>query len=252
MELAVQSYCLRGISDAAEVAAAVRACGLRRIELCRIHADWDDSTAFGALCGAYRRDGVEVMSIGVNRIGSDRQEARKLFECAKAAGLTRMSVDFPLDGIDDAVAIADELTEEYGVVAGIHNHGGRHWLGSTTALRGVFGKTSGRIGLNLDTAWALDSREDPIAMVREFGDRLHLVHIKDFVFEPDRTPKDVVVGTGNLALGELDRALADVGFAGEAVLEYEGDVDNPVPALKECVVKIGSQMTMVTVPQAGA
>ncbi len=252
MELSIQSYCLRGISDQAKVAAAVRACGLRRIELCRVHADWGDPAAFATLCGAYRNDGVEVMSIGVNRIATDRQEARKLFDCAKAAGLSRMSVDFPLDGIDDAVAIADELTEEYGIVAGIHNHGGRHWLGSATALRWVFAKTSTRIGLNLDTAWALDSREDPIALVKEFADRLHLVHIKDFVFEPDRTPKDVVVGTGNLSLPDLDTALSDAGFKGEAVLEYEGDVDDPVPALKECVVKIGAQMTLVTVPQAGA
>lgn len=249
MELGIQSYCLRGIEDNAAVADAVKACGLRRIELCRRHASWDDPAAFGELAEQYRSAGVTVVSIGVNRIDTDRDAAAKLFECAEAAGLTRMSVDLPLEGIDEAIAIADELSERYGVVVGIHNHGGRHWLGSRTALRWVFGKSSPRIGLNLDTAWALDAREDAIEMVREFGDRLHLVHIKDFIFNRDRTQEDVVVGTGNLDLRVLDATLREVGFSGEAILEYEGDVDNPLPALRECVGMVGDQMKLVTVPE---
>lgn len=250
MELGLQSYCLRGFKDNDQAAARTRETGLRRIELCGVHTGWDDAAAFGALAKRYAEHGVTVVSIGVNRITGDKEQARTLFECAKAAGLTRMSVDFPLDEVDAAVAVADEFTEEYGIVAGIHNHGGRHWLGSRTALRWVFSKASPRVGLNLDTAWALDSREDPIAMVEEFGDRLHLVHIKDFVFEPDREPRDVVVGTGNLSLPALDKALTTAGFAGEAILEYEGDVDNPVPALRECVAAVGEQMSLVTVPES--
>ena len=252
MELGLQSFCLRGIKDNAEVAAAVKRCGLRRIEVCNAHTGWDDAAAFGELARAYRTAGVPIVSIGVNRIGPDRDAAVRIFECAKAAGLDRMSVDFPLDGVDEALRLADELSERYSILLGIHNHGGRHWLGSVTALRWVFGKTSDRIGLSLDTAWAIDSRENPVEMVRQFGDRLHLVHIKDFVFAADRTPEDVVVGTGNLSLPELDRALADVGFAGEAILEYEGDVNDPVPALRECVAAVASQMRVVTVPEAVA
>jgi len=249
MELGVQSYCLRGIHDNDKVAEAVKRCGLRRIEVCAVHTGFDDPEAFADLAGLYRKAGVPIVSIGVNRIDTDRAKAEQLFACAKAAGLERMSVDFPLDGIDEALAIADELSETHGVALGIHNHGGRHWLGSTTALRWVFGKTSARIGLSLDTAWALDSREDPIKMIEEFGERLHLIHIKDFVFGRDRTPEDVIVGTGNLSLIELDRALSGVGFAGEAILEYEGDVDNPIPALRECVSAVGAQMSLVTVPE---
>ena len=248
MELGLQSYCLRGIKDNEAVAKTVKECGLRRIEVCAVHTAFDDPAGFEALAGQYRAGGVPIVSIGVNRIGTDRRAATTLFECAKAAGLERMSVDFPLEGIDDALAIADELSERYGVRLGIHNHGGRHWLGSVTALRWVFGRTSERVGLSLDTAWAVDSREDPVAMVREFADRLHLVHIKDFVFARDRTPEDVVVGTGTLDLAALDRAMAEVGFAGEAILEYEGDVENPVPALRDCVKAVSRTMELVTVP----
>jgi inosose dehydratase len=248
MELGLQSFCLRGIKDNDEVAAAVKSCGLQRIEVCRVHTAFDDAATFKALADRYRDNGVPVVSIGVNQIGPDRVGAEALFKCAQAAGLERMSVDFPLDGIDEALAIADEFSQKYGVVVGIHNHGGRHWLGSRTALRWVFGRTSDRVGLSLDTAWALDSREDPLEMIREFGDRLHILHIKDFVFSQDRTPEDVVVGTGNLSLSGLDAALREIGFAGEAILEYEGDVDNPIPALRECVEKIRHEMRLVTAP----
>lgn len=214
-----------------------------------MHTSFDDPAAFETLAERYRAAGVPIVSIGVNRIDTDRAAASRLFECAKAAGLDRMSVDFPLEAIDEALAVAEELSERHGILLGIHNHGGRHWLGSVTALRWVFGKTSERVGLSLDTAWALDSREDPIAMVRELGPRVHLVHIKDFVFREDRTPEDVVVGTGNLDLSELDAALSDVGFSGEAILEYEGDVNDPVPALRECVKTVGERMRLVTVPE---
>ena len=250
MELGLQSYCLRGIKDNEAAAEAVKACGLRRIELCGVHTGWEDSTAFGQLAERYESARVSVVSIGVNRITADREAARSLFECAQAAGLERMSVDFPLDGIDEALSVAEEMSEHYGVLLGIHNHGGRHWLGSCTALRWVFGKTSARIGLNLDTAWALDSGENPLEMAREFGDRLHLVHIKDFTFGRNRTPEDVVVGTGNLDLVALDEVLTSIGFAGEAILEYEGDIENPVPALRECVQRIGQTMNLITVPEA--
>lgn len=249
MELGLQSFCLRGITDNEAVAKTVKACGLRRIEVCRVHTAFDDPDGFGALAGQYEAAGVPIVSIGVNKLDGDRTAATTLFECAKAAGLERMSVDFPLEGIDEALKVADELSERYGIKLGIHNHGGRHWLGSVTALRWVFGKTSSRVGLSLDTAWAIDSREDPVEMVREFGDRLHLVHIKDFVFGRDRTPEDVVVGTGTLDLRALDRAMTEAGFDGEAILEYEGDVDNPVPALRECVKAVGREMQLVTVPE---
>lgn len=248
MELGLQSFCLRGIKDNDEVAAAVRRCGLRRIEVCAVHTGFDDPERVGALAARYREHGVPIVSIGVNRIGPDRAAAERLFACANAAGLERMSVDFPIDGAEDAFAIADELSEKYGVMLGIHNHGGRHWLGSREALRWAFGRTSPRVGLSLDTAWALDAGEDPIEIVREFGERLHIVHIKDFVFSDAGVPEDVVVGTGNLDLAILDTALREADFSGEAILEYEGDVDDPVPALRECVTKVGSHMSLVTVP----
>ena len=68
-----------------------------------------------------------------------------------------------------------------------------------------------------------------------FGERLYGVHIKDFVFDRAGKPEDVVVGTGNLDLPGLFKAMAEVSFNGSPILEYEGDIENPVPALRQCV-----------------
>lgn len=241
--LSVQSYCFRSFTDIDEIASMTTACGLTGIEVCNRHADFTDPEGFGRIAAAFRGKGIPVTSIGVNALTGDRKSDRPFFESAHAAGLTVMSVNFKIDRIPECLAAAESLAEEYDLRVGIHNHGGHHWLGSRESLAWVFGRTGKRIGLCLDTAWALDSGEDPVEMVRQFGDRLYLLHLKDFVFEPSGEPKDVVVGTGNLDLAALDRALADVGFQGVGVLEYEGDDENPVPALKDCVSKIRSEMS---------
>ena len=84
----------------------------------------------------------------------------------------------------------------------------------------------------------LDSGEDPLQVAERFKERLYGVHIKDFVFDRDGKPRDVVVGTGNLDLQGLMHYLKSIDYQGFVTLEYEGDMDNPVPALSECVAAI--------------
>jgi sugar phosphate isomerase/epimerase len=84
----------------------------------------------------------------------------------------------------------------------------------------------------------MDSRQDPVEMIKSFKDRLFAIHLKDFVFDRAGVPEDVVLGTGNLDLKKLLAALDDAGFDGPAIIEYEGDADDPVPATKKCVAAI--------------
>jgi len=109
-------------------------------------------------------------------------------------------------------------------------------------LAAVFAQTGPAIGLTLDAAWALDAGENPVALAEKFADRLYGLHLKDFVFDRARRPQDVVVGTGNLDLPGLFATLRKVGFAGSLILEYEGDVQNPVPALKQCVAAVAREL----------
>jgi len=242
-ELAVQSFCYRGFKDTRDFIAKVKETGLDKVEVCAVHIDFADDAKFDEIIDIYQSEGVDIVSIGVNRFANDEAAERKYFEFVRKCGASFLSADFAPNAVPDAYRTAEKLADEYDVKLGIHNHGGRHWLGSTQMLNQVFSSTSERIGLCLDTAWALDAGEDPVAMAEKFGDRLYGVHFKDFTFDTARKHKDVVVGTGNLDLAGLNDVLKKIDFNGYAVLEYEGDVDNPVPALSECVEVI--QKTMI-------
>jgi len=78
-------------------------------------------------------------------------------------------------------------------------------------------------------------RGDPVAWVDEFAGRVYGVHYKDFTFEPNGQWQDVVVGEGTLDLPAFVAALERTNFDGYAVIEYEGDPEDPVPSLQRCV-----------------
>ncbi len=238
IELGIQSYCFRGFKKTPLVIEKLHECGVSHIEICKAHADFMDVSSFPSIIETYKNSGVSIASIGVERLGHEEALVRPLFEFLKLAGAGYMSVDFNPQTSPQSWRLAEKLADEYDVFLGIHNHGGRHWLGSAQMIEHVLASTSDRIGLCLDTAWALDSREDPIAMAERFADRLYGVHIKDFVFARSRQPEDVVVGEGNLDLEKLIGLIHSNDKVGYAILEYEGDVENPVPAIKACVEKV--------------
>lgn len=234
-DLGVQSYCFRNFKDNQQVAGMVRECSLSRIELCAVHARFQEPPTFEATIAPYREAGIRIGSMGVETFTDDADAARSRFEFAKAAGCEVISTHYKPDTYLDAIQITEDLCDEFGVKIAIHNHGGYHWLGNMEMLEHVFSVSSPNVGLCLDTAWALDAGHDPVKMVEKFGDRLYGLHIKDFTFGADRSRKDVVVGTGNLDLAALRTALDNVGFKGYCVLEYEGDPADPMPAVKACL-----------------
>ncbi|MDR3709089.1 MAG: sugar phosphate isomerase/epimerase [Capsulimonadaceae bacterium] len=236
--IGVQSYCFRGFKDNAKVASLVREIGVNAIELCGVHIDFNNESVFDSVIKTYRDAGVQIVSIGVQGFNGDEAKERQWFEFAKRAGAKFISAHFATGTIPQSYRVVEKLSAEFDIKVGVHNHGGRHWLGSAELLSWVFSQTNNRIGLTLDTAWALDAGENPLAMAEKFGDRLYGIHVKDFIFDRARKPEDVVVGTGNLDLPGLLKVLDKVKFDGFAVIEYEGDVENPVPALKKCVQQI--------------
>ena len=238
LNLGVQSYSFRGFKRNEEVVNLVKQCGLTKIELCAAHVDFTEPEAFDRIINIYKKGGVSIFSIGVQSFRNDEATEIKFFEFAKKAGAKVIAADFAVDSVPASFRTAERLADKYDIKIAIHNHGGRHWLGSCTMLQNVFSNTSEGIGLCLDTAWALDSGEDPIAMAKLFSKRLYGIHIKDFVFNRDRKPEDVIVGQGNLELENFLRLLREINFKGPAALEYEGDVDNPVPAVKQCVAAV--------------
>jgi inosose dehydratase len=211
----------------------LKSCGVSRIELCGFHVQ-PSAPESAAHLALYRDAGVGVTAYGVHHFSGSEAEGRVVFDFAKAAGATTISAHVP----PGAVAVAEKLCKEYGIRIAIHNHGRKDRLGPAWALDDLFKATSPNIGLCLDTAWMLDAGEDPVAIAEKFIGRLYALHVKDFIFDRAGRPHDVVVGTGNLDLGGLLKLLVKHRWSGNCTIEYEGDVENPVPALTACVKAI--------------
>lgn len=239
--LAIQSWCFRCYKTHEDVIRALKDCGVSNIELCGIHFDPTSGADGTAVRDTYAKAGVKITAFGVHGFNEDETRARKVFDFAKVAGFSVINADFHQGGL----GVAERLSAEYGIRVAIHNHGRRHPLGSVYALESLFAQATPNIGLCLDTAWMLDSGEDPLAVARKFQNRLFSLHVKDFVFDRAGRPEDVVVGTGNLDLKGLLTFLKEIQFGGALTLEYEGDVNDPVPATRKCVEAVRSVLTEI-------
>jgi len=237
-DFGVQSYCFRHFKDNARVAAMVREIGLEKIEVCRVHGDLSDPDSFSKVVDTYREAGVSIVSIGVETFSGNPEEER-IFQSARVAGAKVLSCHFRPDTFMTAVPQVREWSRQYGIRVGIHCHGGYMFGGDVGTLNYLVSLGSPEIGVCLDSAWAMQTgprQGNPVQWVREhFAGKIYGVHYKDFVFGRDGMWEDVVVGTGNLDLPGFVSALEETGFDGMAVIEYEADVENPVPALKKCV-----------------
>ena len=235
-QLGIQSYCFRGFKTLGEVLPRLKACGVTTVELSGVHGDFrTDADAMIAQC---RTAGVRIASIGVSRFDGNLADWRKLGEFMRKADAPVIAVDFDPGAGPDIWRAAERFADEFDLRLAIHNHGGRHWLGSAQMLEQVFASTSPRIGLCLDTAWALDAHENPVAMAEKFADRLYGVHLKDFVFDRAGHPSDVVIGEGNLDLPRMLALLEANEHTASVVIEYEGDIADPGPALTRCVQQV--------------
>lgn len=239
-DFGVQSYCFRTVKENVDVARKVRQIGVDKLELCGVHADFSKPDAFKDVVKTYRDAGVSIVSLGVQTfVGADSE--RNWFECAKLAGAKHISAHFRIDSHQQAVPKTAQLAEEYGIRVGIHLHGGYTFGGSADVIEYLLKLGGPRIGLNIDTAWCMQigpQAGNPVKWVEKFAGRIYGVHYKDFTFDKNAQWHDVVVGTGNLDLPAFVAALEKANFDGMAVIEYEADPENPVPALTECVNKM--------------
>lgn len=243
-EFGVQSYCFRNFKDNADVARKVREIGVDKIELCGVHANFHNLASWKDVVKIYADAGVSVVSIGVETLTGDPKE-RDLFECVAAAGAKHISVHFKVDSFPAAIKQAQKFSDEFGVRLGIHCHGGYMFGGQPDVLDHLIKLGAPQVGVCIDTAWCMQigpGAGNPVEWAaKRFAGHIYGIHYKDFLFGPNGQWTDVVVGEGNLKLPAFIQALNAGGFDGMAVIEYEADPQDPVPALKRCVQAMRSQ-----------
>jgi inosose dehydratase len=233
--LAVQSYSFRKCEDSSKIIELILKCGFSRVELCGLHIDFSTPAAFWNVINAYRQSHLNVFSVGVELFKNDRAFDLSRFTLLRQAGIKMMSVDFKQETFQETVTSVTALADQYDVNIALHNHGKEHWLGNSKMLDHVLKTTNARLGLCLDTGWAIDAHEDPVAMLREFDGRVFSTHIKDFFYSPPGTGREIVVGQARLNLAAFLAALHELHYEGEIIVEDEGGDANPASLLREFV-----------------
>jgi sugar phosphate isomerase/epimerase len=125
----------------------------------------------------------------------------------------------------------EKFAKEYDIKIAIHNHGpeDKHFPSPTGVLQAVKNMDP-HMGLCIDLGHAVRTGTDLVAAIKSAGPRLFDVHIKDLADLKDRESQ-VPVGDGALPIPDIFRALIAIGFKGHVMLEYEINMDNPLPGM---------------------
>ena len=174
LDYGVQSYCFRHFTDNADVAQKVKDIGLDKIEVCAVHADFDDPDGWEDTVKIYQDAGVAVISIGVQTFSGDPAE-KSYFDCAAIAGAKHISCHFQLETYTKAITQVRAWSREYDIRVGIHCHGGYHFGGQVDVLKHLIGLGAPEIGLCIDTAWAMQigpGQGNPVKWARDFAGQI--------------------------------------------------------------------------------
>jgi len=198
------------------------------IELGRAHLPRETAApARRDVVGKLADAGIDVAGYGILTI-DDPAEVRSALEFVADLGADYASVEFDPD--DEAVPVElARVAGDLGLDVGIHNHGpGRGFATVEDVLDAVEGRPE-RLGACVDTGHFLRAGQPPEEVVPRLGDRIHAVHVADFM---DRST-ELVPGEGRLDLGELVALLDEhTGFDNPLVVEYErGFVDETAAVL---------------------
>jgi sugar phosphate isomerase/epimerase len=91
--------------------------------------------------------------------------------------------------IADRLNAASETAKEFGLTVGYHNHA-QEFLADfdgQTAYQRFLSLVDPSVAIELDLYWALVGGQDVVSLVKELGDRLVAIHVKDGI-KPESNP----------------------------------------------------------------
>jgi sugar phosphate isomerase/epimerase len=229
LKLGVASYSLRKFpfEKALEMA---KACDVKYINFKDVHlARTETPEAIKAARAKTEAAGFTIMGGGTITMRNDEAAVRKDFEYAKLAGMPLIVAAPSTDSLD----VVEKLAKEFQIRVAIHNHGpeDKFFPSPYDVYKAVKGRDK-HMGLCVDIGHTWRAGTDPTKAVLELRDRVYDLHVKDLSNLKERDSQ-VIVGKGAIDFAGLFRALIKVGYTGHVGLEYEIDVDNPLPGMQQ-------------------
>jgi sugar phosphate isomerase/epimerase len=152
-----------------------------------------------------------LQTVGREYIGVQRTiDEAAAFGCKRAVCPWRPPETFgSADGIKELAAqlnAANDTLKQHGITLLYHNHDfemGK--VDGTTGLQSLVNQLDPAIGIELDTYWVQVGGIDPVALIRDLGSRVHLIHVKDGHIDP-KSPM-LAVGEGKMDYAAIVAAL---------------------------------------------
>lgn len=234
VKLGLQSYSLRKMpyEKAVEVVASLQ---LEYIEAFPGHLPPEPKSVLESK-RISEKYGVKPLAHGVNLLGAEEKDLRRIFEFARGAGIKVITADPEPTGF----RLLDGLVKEYGIAVAIHNHGpGRRYATAGEVLEAIEGHHE-LIGMCLDTGHLARAGGDPVEAAEMLGTRMHGLHLKDVSADN----RDVVIGEGRLDFKGVFSTLRKTGALDDCavILEIELEPDNPIPAIRQSLEHIRSML----------
>ena len=130
----------------------------------------------------------------------------------------------------------DKLVREFDIRFAIHNHGPYlpDLFPDVASVWELVKDLDPRIGFCLDVGWEQSCGRDPATTIREHGDRLYDVHLKNFaVGKSDGAT--VPLPRGKIDYVRILTALSAIGYDGVCALEYEKDFKDNLAPIAESI-----------------
>ncbi len=133
---------------------------------------------------------------------------------------------------DKMMDLLEKYCREYDLRAAVHNHGPDNaylYPTAESALKRIGKRDNKRLGVCLDVGHERRAGLDPVEFIKKNGDRVVEVHLKNIKIDPVHNyakegPR------GELDIPGILKALAEVGFDGYCLVEYEKDFEvNDIP-----------------------
>jgi sugar phosphate isomerase/epimerase len=165
-----------------------------------------------------------------------------------AAGLSAISAHVPFEAVSESpqtiIRDAHTLGVEYVVVPWLDYQDAAGWIAAGSALGAaaqrfhesgiplcyhnhehefqmqfdgarvfdlIFDNAGEHLGLQLDCGWCVVGGEDPVRLIKRYGHRVPMVHIKDWRLGPEGKPKVTELGRGRMVWGPIFDAAKNAG-----------------------------------------
>jgi sugar phosphate isomerase/epimerase len=227
LKLGMQTWTLRNLSFEQSVEFCAKH-NIKYLQLIPNHIglngtkeDWQKKKDF------IEKHGLVAYTFGVAPTSLDKEQNRKLFECAKFFGMKLIVVepnDFKI------LDILEDLAREYDIKVVIHNHDIKSLYGNPNVVKNLLKYRDKRMGVCMDAGWIASARLNPAKVFKDYDGRVYDIHLKDKdVSSGDNgdTWKDTVLGEGDAKLPELLNTLHDVDYQGVIAIETDNNLKDP-------------------------